>query len=181
MANLAKNILITGLPGSGKTTLIMKLADELREYGPVGFATGEIRLQGTRTGFRITSLDQRRTGILAHVEITGPHRVGKYGVDLGGFEAFLDSLHLLEPSPRLVIIDEIGKMECLSAKFRGVITSLLTSNAAVIATIAMKGEGFIDEVKSRPGTILYELTQRNRDTLLQDIAGLVRSLISSRA
>ncbi len=181
MAILSKNILITGLPGSGKTTLVIKLADELREYGPVGFTTGEIRPHGTRTGFQLTSLDHERTGILAHVEIAGPHRVGKYGVDLGGFEAFLGSLPLLDPAPRLVIIDEIGRMECLSAKFRELITSLLTSNAAVIATIASKGGGFINEVKSSPGNILYELAERNRDTLLQDIAGLVRSLMSSRA
>jgi nucleoside-triphosphatase len=181
MASLSKNILITGLPGSGKTTLITKLADELREYGPVGFTTGEIRLRGARTGFRLTSLDHKRTGILAHVEIAGPNRVGKYGVDLGGFEAFLESLPLLDPSPRLVIIDEIGKMECLSAKFRGLITSLLAADVAVIATIASKGGSFFDEVKGHPETILYELTENNRDALLQEITGLVRSLVSSRA
>ncbi len=177
MISAAKNIFITGVPGSGKTTFIVRLAEDLREYGPVGFTTEEIRSHGVRTGFRITSLDHQRTGILAHVKIAGPHRVGKYGVDLEGFEQFLGTLQLLDPSSRLIIIDEIGKMECLSAKFRDLVTSLLDADAPVIATIALKGGGFIDEVKRRPGILLYGLTERNRDALLPDIAGLIRSMI----
>ena len=38
-----KNILITGLPGVGKTTLIKKLTEALKDFDPVGFYTEEIR------------------------------------------------------------------------------------------------------------------------------------------
>jgi nucleoside-triphosphatase len=176
MTSISKNILITGLPGSGKTTIIKKLADELREYEPAGFYTDEMRSLVARTGFRLTSLDHKRTGILAHVDIK-EHRVGKYGVELDGFERFLGALPLPDLSSRLVIIDEIGDMECLSVKFRDLVTSLLDAPAPVIATIALKAGGFIDEVKRRPGILLFEVTERNRDTLLRDIAGHVRSLI----
>ena len=174
---MSKNILITGLPGSGNTTLIQKLADELREYAPAGFYTEEIRSHNTRKGFKLTSLDGQKTGTLSHVDIKGPHRVGKYGVDLDGFEHFLGTLPLLDPSSRLVIIDEIGKMECLSAKFRDLVASLLNAPAPVIATIALKAGGFIAEVKHRGDVHLYEITERNRGTLLPDITGFVRSLI----
>jgi nucleoside-triphosphatase len=180
MTNAAKNILISGLPGCGKTTLIKKLADELQEYGPAGFFTEEIRSHGTRKGFKLTSLDGQKTGTLAHVDIKGPHRVGKYGVDLEGFEQFLGTLPLFDPRPRLVIIDEIGKMECLSARFCGLVATLLNEPAPVIATIALKAGGLIDEVKHRRDVHLYELTERNRDALLRDIAGLIRSLSASR-
>ncbi len=176
-----KNILVTGLPGSGKTTLIIKLASELREYNPSGFFTEEIRPQGMRTGFKLTSLGRETTRVLAHVNIKGPHRVGKYGVDLDGFEQFLGTLHLLDRLPRLVIIDEIGKMECLSGKFQDLVASLLDAPSPVIATIALKASGFINEVvKHRPDVQLYEITERNRDRLLPEIAGLIRSLFPSR-
>jgi nucleoside-triphosphatase len=157
----------------------MKLADELREYDPEGFFTEEIREHGVRTGFRLTSLDTKQTGVLAHVDIKSPNRVGRYGVDLEGFERFLGALRLRDPSPRLVVLDEIGKMECKSERFRNLVTSLLDAPAPVIATIALRAGGFIEEVKHRRDVRLYELTERNRDSLLPDVAGLIRSSLTS--
>ncbi len=175
MTNPSKNILITGLPGSGKTTLIRKLADELRDLDPAGFFTEEIREHGERKGFRLTSLDGKESGVLAHVDIKGPHRVGKYGVDPGGFDTFLVKLRQADSVPRLIIVDEIGRMECLSEKFRVLIVSLLDAPAPLVATIALKAGGFIAEVKLRPDVLVIELTDENRDKLLADIAGRVRS------
>jgi nucleoside-triphosphatase len=175
MMAIQKNILITGLPGSGKTTLIRKLARELAALEPAGFFTEDIREGGTRRGFRMMSFGGR-TGTLAHVDIPGPYRVGKYGVDLSAFESFLGSFPLLEPSTRLIIIDEIGKMECLSPRFCGIVTSLLDSTVTLVATIALKAGGYIESVKRRPDVILYELTERNRNSLADDIADRVRRL-----
>jgi nucleoside-triphosphatase len=163
-----KNILITGLPGVGKTTLVKKLVEGLKQFHPVGFYTEEIREEGTRKGFELISLDGRR-GLLSHTDIQGPHRVGKYKVDVKGFEAFLGSIPLLTPSTRLVIIDEIGKMECFSERFKECLRECLNSEKWVLATIALKGSGFMEEVKRRHDIKLFEITQRNRDSLLLDI------------
>jgi nucleoside-triphosphatase len=43
--------------------------------------------------------------------------VGKYGVDVDGFEIFLEQLPFSTLQNGLVMIDEIGKMECLSDRF----------------------------------------------------------------
>ncbi len=176
MSKSYQNILITGLPGSGKTTLIKKLVDELQEYNPAGFFTEEILLHGSRKGFMLKSLDRKKSGILAHVDIKGPYRVGKYGVDLLGFEQFLGILDLLDPH-LIFIIDEIGKMECLSPKFRDLVTSLLNASSLVIASIPLKADGFIDEVKHRQDVRQLEVTVRSRNELLHNIADLVRSTL----
>jgi len=168
-----KNILITGLPGVGKTTLVRKFVEELKQFHPVGFYTEEIREKGTRKGFDLISLDGRR-GLLSHIDIQSPHRVGKYKVDVKGFGAFLGSIPLLNLSTRLVIIDEIGKMECFSERFKECLTACLNSEKWVLATIALKGGGFIEEVKRRHDIKLFEITQRNRDSLLLDILSEVK-------
>ena len=44
------NILITGLPGAGKTTLIKRLCIIFKEFNPVGFVTDEVMEEGNITG-----------------------------------------------------------------------------------------------------------------------------------
>ena len=76
---------------------------------------------------------------------------------------------LLNPSTRLVIIDEIGKMECFSERFKECLIECLNSEKWVIATIALKGSGIIEEIKKRKDVKLFEITQGNRNSLLPDI------------
>ena len=168
-----KNILITGLPGVGKTTLIKNIAEALKDLRPVGFYTAEIREGGIRKGFELISLDGRK-GLLSHTNIQSPHRVGKYKVDVKGFEDFLSSLPLLNPSTRLIMIDEIGKMECYSDQFKTLLKEILDSEKSIIATIALKGSGTIEEIKKRKDVKPFEITQRNRNSLLPEILSEVK-------
>lgn len=152
----------------GKTTLIKNLSEFLKPAHPVGFYTVEIREGRTRKGFEWISLDGRR-GLLSHTDIQTPCRVGKYKVDIEGFENLLGSLSFFNPSTRLIIVDEIGKMECLSNRFKTELQAWLDSERSVIATIALKGTGFIEAIKKRKDVRLFEITQRNRDFLLSEI------------
>ena len=145
---IKKNLLITGLPGVGKTTLIKKMSEELKHLHPVGFYTTEIREEGTRKGFELISLEGRK-GILSHIDIKSPYRVGKYKVDIKSFEDFLDQIKFSAPTIGLIIIDEIGKMECYSDKFKKLLKEILDSEKWVIATIALKGSGLIAEIKEK--------------------------------
>ena len=173
MGLLRKNLLITGLPGVGKTTLIRELARELRDHNPVGFFTAEIREGGVRKGFELISLDKRRR-VLAHVDIRSRHCVGRYKVDMEGFEDFLTLIPFEDPRRKLVIIDEIGKMECFSARFRKVLLELLDSERWVIATIALKGGGIIEEIKQRQDIGLFEINVGNREPLVAEIVKEIR-------
>lgn len=157
------NILITGPPGVGKTTTIVRLAEYFAPLSPVGFVTREIRREGRRLGFELLSLDGTVRRPLARVDLRSPCRVGKYGVDVAGFEEFLQQIDFAGPVGRPVLIDEIGRMECFSASFRALVENLLSSPAMLIATIALKGQGFISRVKARGDVTLHEISKANRD------------------
>jgi nucleoside-triphosphatase len=163
-----KNLLLTGLPGVGKTTLIKKISEALKDSHPAGFYTEEIRERGVRKGFALTSLDGRK-GILSHIDVRSSHRVGKYGVDIKGFEDFLGTIPFFDSSTHLIVVDEIGKMECLSDRFQKLIKEILGSERLLIATIALKGSGLIEEVKRRRDVKVFEVTVNNRDALLSEI------------
>ena len=174
----ATRILITGLPGSGKTTVFRRLVDKLRHLNPAGFFTAEIQKNGGREGFGLTSLDGR-TGILAHVNLRTGYQVGKYGVDVAGFEAFIGPLPVLASETGLVMIDEIGKMECLSAGFTKIINDILNSDKPLIATIAQKGGGLIADLKKRSDVQLFHLTRQNQDQTVRRICSIFSVLESS--
>jgi len=165
---MSKNILITGLPGIGKTTLIKKIKAELEGSRPAGFYTEEIREDGIRKGFELIGLSGRK-GLLSHVDIRSPYRVSKYGVDVKQFEDFLDSIPFFERGTGIVIIDEIGKMECFSKKFERIVREYLESEKVFISTISLKGGGLIEEVKKRNDIKLFEMSPANRDTILSEI------------
>jgi nucleoside-triphosphatase len=157
-------LFLTGAPGVGKTTLLRTLAGRLGPYKPAGFYTAEIR-DGTarRVGFELVDLAGPRR-ILSHVRIRGP-RIGKYGVDLAA------------PETGLVIIDEIGKMECLSPRFRDLVTGLVDGQTPLVATIAARGDAFIEGLKARPGVRIVTVTRDNRDALSDTLPGEVLTLL----
>lgn len=164
------NLLITGPPGIGKSTLIRNSCEALADRRLAGFATHEIRRQGERRGFELVSMEGR-TALLSHVELKSPFRVGQYGVDVDGFEAFLKTIPFFAADVDIIIIDEIGKMECFSAFFRETTKAVLDADKKVLATVAMRGGGFIADVKARWDVSLKELTWENRDHMLTDIVG----------
>jgi nucleoside-triphosphatase len=162
-------ILLTGLPRCGKTTAVMKIIANLDSGKIAGFYTKEIRIGGVRKGFSWNRLDGT-TGTLAHADIKGSFRVGKYGVDVASFEkSVVSTLDFEKTDTQLFVIDEIGKMECFSKDFVDAIRSLFKSDKSVLATVALKGSGLISEVKDYPDTKLFNLTRNNSEKTIDEI------------
>jgi nucleoside-triphosphatase len=173
MSRKSAKILLTGLPGCGKTTAIMQIAAKLKRTKPAGFYTQEIRENNTRKGFRWIRFDGP-AGVLAHVDIKGALRVGKYGVNVAEFERLVvPVLDTEKTDAELFIIDEIGRMECLSAGFVGAVRRLFASDKWVLAAVAQNGGGLISEVKNYPDIKLFSLTHRVHDETIAEILRLL--------
>ena len=111
--------------------------------------------------------------MIADVDFRGTSRVGRYGVDVAAIDRLADTA--LRPRPfdsaqgrrgaAIFIIDEIGRMECLSARFVEAAQTLLDAGRLVVATVGQRGSGFIADVKRRPDAELWDVTRQNRDEI----------------
>jgi len=123
-----KNILLTGPPGCGKSTIIEKIVQRIN-LPCTGFFTREMRERGRRVGFSMVP----------------------------------------ENENVVVVVDEIGKMECFSAMFRQGLLRVLNSPNTVVASIALKGDAFINAIKKRPDSRLIRVFEKNRDVLAEEV------------
>lgn len=161
---MAKNLLITGAPSVGKTTLVIEIVNKYpSKFG--GFYTKEVRVCGVREGFKICTLDGQEK-LFASVNFKSEYKVSKYAVDLNildtvGVKSLLDAL----VNKEIILIDEIGKMECFSSKFRDVVLKCFSSTKKVLATIKLADDSFTSKLKAFPDTKVVNLTRQNYNTV----------------
>ncbi|KAL6220807.1 hypothetical protein ACLB2K_008561 [Fragaria x ananassa] len=95
MAGAGKCLLVTGPPGVGKTTLIVKVFETLKSSYPnlkiQGFYTSEVRQGGDRAGSQVVTLDGRTAPLasstISSLESLRWPTVGKFKVDVASFES----------------------------------------------------------------------------------------------
>ena len=166
-------ILLTGPPQCGKTTVVQKVV-ALWPGTAAGFYTREVRRGGVRLGFEIVTLNGE-AALLSHVDFPGPYRVGKYGVNLENFHRVALPALEVGPGVDLIVVDEVGKMECLSARFVAAMERLWVAGVPLLVTVAEKGGGYIAAIKEKPGKIMVKVTPANRDELPTRILELLRN------
>jgi len=139
--------LISGPPGSGKSTLILRLIEFLRKKNVKigGIISPEIREKGVRIGFKVVDLLTLKEKVFASIYYKTECKVGKYSVDLQSFEEVaLPALEIAESSCDVIVIDEIGKMELFSDKFERKVKEVLNSNKIVISVVH---RNYLDEYR----------------------------------
>jgi nucleoside-triphosphatase len=169
-------LLLTGNPGIGKTTLLCRVSEQLRELSIHGFYTQELRESGQRTGFRLVTF-KGKEGIIAHVDFDHRWQIGKYGVDVPTIDHFASSTLALDEAVDIYFVDEIGKMECLSNRFIDHMRLLLSSDKLVIATLSKKGGGLIAQARQWPHSEVWEVNKANRDAMVSQVIGWLKERV----
>lgn len=174
--------LLTGSPGVGKTTMVMRIAESLVARGLKvgGVTTREVRESGVRTGFRIKDLSTKKEGWLARKDSGEGSRIGSYRVaneDLDGIgvEALRNAAN---GRTDLAIVDEIGPMEMTSTLFRSSLVEVFHGAQPTLATVKL-GSKYEEVEEIREKCLQLELTKENREqihaTLIDQINDWVRS------
>lgn len=162
-----KNILLTGPPRIGKTTIVRAVVSQLKDKC-AGFCTEEIKENDERVGFKLSTIASKSC-VLSHKNIRGHYHVGKYGVSIECIEEVgVPAIKQGIRAGKIIVIDEIGKMEILSRPFRLAVLDALNSKSPVIGTMLFKRQPFCDKIRARGDVEVIEVTEENRNEI-QDI------------
>lgn len=162
-------LLLTGSPGIGKTTALLKVVDALRDKGYTvgGMISREVRERGTRIGFEILDLKGEIKGWLAHINQKVGPQIGKYRVNLEDLkEIGVKAILKAEKECDVVVIDEIGPMELFSNEFRQAVDKVVKGDKLVVGIVHWKAKDeLIESVKNREDTEVFEVAINNRNRI----------------
>ncbi len=180
-------VVITGRPGSGKTTVFMKVIETLKSQGisVTGFYCPEVREGGVRIGFRIVDIGSGESDWLA-LEVSramslgyksGP-RVGKYLVlEDRALRIGLNALSKVG-CVDVLAIDELGPMELRISELRRHIIQALSKarNALLVVHWRLSDNTLL---RLLADALRYTVTPANRTHLPQEIVSTLMKHLKS--
>lgn len=174
-------IFISGKPRCGKSTIIKKVIENLN-VKVAGISTPEIR-NNSRAGFEIIDIASKEKGTLASKQlddlrssignVKSKYKVGNYYVNVSDIDRVVSEFEKSLQQADLLVIDEIGKMEFFSEKFKTVLKEVLNSDKPLLAALH---RNFVREFENYGEIIL--VNEKNRDSLPEKILEKLRFILN---
>jgi nucleoside-triphosphatase len=157
-------IVLTGAPGIGKTTAVMRAARALSDRGlnVGGIVSRELRSNNMRIGFEFIDLITYDTNVLASITGNGP-KVGKYFVNLAGCRFAAKRLDAAAKNCDVIICDEIGPMELKSREFLDSVKKLLDVDKKTIVVVHQRLQHPLTEQFRKKSSLLISLDLANTE------------------
>jgi nucleoside-triphosphatase THEP1 len=170
---LNKRFFITGPPGSGKTTLVRDIVQELIRLGYTvrGFYTPEVRVYGRRKGFYIESIPDSRKIVLSEKKTLCQGKL--YAGYCLNPKAGIFIKNIIEDALSqniVLIIDEIGPMELELFPARDSIIKALKDAKVMVGVVHRRLKDRYPDVYSLiTNDIIYDLSKTGRDEIKEKI------------
>lgn len=167
MLTPSHKIFLSGPQSIIRTGVVKRTIQLLRAKGIElwGFYTDEM-VESGRAGFAVVTLSGVRVPV-AHISLSRGPKIGPYRVDVPALDAAIlpeiERRTLSRSGHRsLGIIDEVGRIQCMSDEFLDRVARLIKSPLPILISFAAEGGPFIDYLHTVAGPHLVEVTRNNQ-------------------
>lgn len=168
-----KNIFVIGEKGVGKSTTMNRVMEEFG-ISPVGFRTLPYEIEGVRRGFYMAGLvevSEYKNNTPISVMVGSERCVGiKETFETLGVEILVRSLE----QKCAILMDELGKLESNAITFQEEVIKCLESDQMVLGVLKQCDVPFIQAIRERKDTMVFEVNKENREAVLKQIINQIR-------
>ena len=179
-------VAISGHPGSGKTSTLLRIAKMLSdEYSIGGFTTHPIKEDEYIVGYSLKNYITEEEGLVAYkgwdvkprITVLHDEEPVNLGIRLAVVNKIAtESVRSAVENNDLIIVDEVGKLVSESPEFSEVLTDALESGKPMILTIHKRSRNpLLQNIRKRDDLRTLEVTAINSAMLPSKVVSILKN------
>jgi nucleoside-triphosphatase len=165
----AVKIGLTGLPNSGKSSLVKNVIANLREQGRTvgGMVTESIMENMRKVGLEVVDITTGERATFAHINFGETHKNINFGLNPEAMETVgVAAVRAAVEDCDMVVIDEIGPIHLECPAFNEVVLETIKKNVSLLLSIHKKSRHtVVQDIRRRDDMRILDVTPVNRSLL----------------